>query len=147
MRELVSLTGAKIFAVGLMRTYIDDSADQKQEKVILAGAFVGWYHQWNALRKEWWKRLKKDDLKYFRSTECRSLQGAFSKYRDAVNYPKPDGRDAANNVRDDLDAIIHKSGVMGIACCVPMQVYNDIRATEPHAAEILSEEAYEMALQ
>jgi hypothetical protein len=36
---------------------------------------------------------------------------------------------------------------MGIAACVPMQVYNDIRATEPHAAEIFPEDAYEVALQ
>jgi hypothetical protein len=131
----------------LLRVFIDDSSDQRQEKVVLAGAFVGWYHQWSQLQKEWKKRLKQDGLRYFRSTECRSLQGEFFKFRDETNYPKPHGRRAANKIRDDLDAIIHKSGVMGIAACVPMQAYNTLRAIEPHAAEIFPEDAFEVALQ
>jgi uncharacterized protein DUF3800 len=148
MRELVSLTGCKVFAaMGLLRVYVDDSADQHQDQVVLAGAFVGWYHQWNDLQKKWRKRLKADGLDYYHATECRSLQGEFSKFRDANKYPFPKGREAANKIRDDLDAIIHESGVMGIAACVPMQDYKAIRASDPLAAEIFSEDAFETALQ
>jgi hypothetical protein len=130
----------------LLRTYIDDSADQTQERVMLAGAFMGWYHQWSGIRKTWKKRLKQDGLTFFHSTECRSLQGEFSKFRDVSKYPKPLGRQAADRVRDDLDAIIHGSGVMGMACCVPMKVYKEIRQTVTNAAEILPKDAYELAL-
>lgn len=131
----------------LLRVFIDDSSDQFQQSVMLAGAFLGWYHQWNQLQKEWKKRLKQDRLKYFRSTECRSLQGEFLKFRDEVKYPKPQGREAADKIRDDLEGIIHKSGVMGVAACVPMRAYKAIRATEPDAAEIFPEDAFEVALQ
>ncbi len=131
----------------LLRAYIDDSSDQFQEKVVLAGAFVGWYNQWNDLQKQWRRRLRQSSLRYFRSTECRSLQGEFFGFRDEVKYPKPTGREAANRIRDDLDTIINKSEVMGIAACVPIKVYNEIRATEQDAAEIFSGDAFEVALQ
>src|SRR3989304_6137852 len=37
---------ATIFVM-LLRVYIDDSSDEKKQEAVVAGAFVGWYHQWN----------------------------------------------------------------------------------------------------
>ena len=92
--------------MGLLRIYVDDSADQTQEKVVLAGAFVGWYHQWSDLQQKWRKRLKQDGLEYFHATECKSLQGEFSRFRDSINFPFPKGREGANKIRADLETII-----------------------------------------
>src|ERR1700686_414541 len=108
----------------LLRTYVDDSADQTQEKAMVAGAFVGFYHQWNKLQRQWRKRLKQDGLKYFRATEYYNLRGEFSRFRDPIKYPMPKGGQAATALLNDLETIIHESQVMGIAVCVDMQIYN-----------------------
>jgi hypothetical protein len=131
----------------LLRTYVDDSADETQEKAVVAGAYVGFYHQWNKLQKHWKARLKQDGLKFFHAKEYHTLHGEFYRFRDNIKYPKPLGSQAAKALLDDLENIIHDSGVMGLAVCVDMQAYNTIRGTEPHASDIFSEDAYEVALQ
>src|SRR5579863_1078624 len=146
MGDLMSLTGCSVFAM-LLRVYVDDSSDEKQEKVVVAGAFVGTAKQWSGLKLQWQRRLKKDGLRYFRSTEYYSLRGEFARYRDPVKYPKPEGGDAATALRNDLDGIIKKSGVMGMAVAIPMKVYNHVRETEFGAKEIFSSDAFESALQ
>jgi len=131
----------------LLRVYIDDSADERQEKAVVAGAFVGTTKQWSGLKLQWQRRLKRDGLAYFRSTEYYSLRGEFSRYRDSVRYPRPTGSEAATALRNDLDAIIAKSEVMGIAVTIPMQMYNHIRETEFGGKEVFSSDAFESALQ
>jgi len=121
-----------------LRVYIDDSADQRQEKVVVAGAFVGTTKQWSGLKLQWQRRLKRDGLHYFRSTEYYSLRGEFARYRDTVRYPKSTESQAATALRDDLDSIIKNSAVMGIAVAIPMKLYNHIRETEFGAKESLA---------
>jgi hypothetical protein len=145
LRELVSVTGCRRFM--LLKVFVDDSSDEKQQKAIAAGAFVGFTKQWTNLKNEWMKRLKPDGLKYFRSTEYYSLQGEFRRYRDPIKYPKPAGSNAASALRNDLDGIIKKTGVMGIAAVIPIEAYNDVRANEPGAALRFSEDPFESALQ
>ncbi len=131
----------------LCRTYIDDSSDEQRVCAVAAGAFMGTYAQFNALQKRWRKRLKKDGLRYFRTTEYFSLRGEFDRFRDPVKYPKPKGSEAAKSVLLDLENIIHECEVMGVAVCIPMDMYNDLRANEPHGTTILPEDAFEAALQ
>ena len=147
MRELASLTGGcRLFAM-LLRVYIDDSADQKQEKAVVAGAFVGKFGQWSELSTLWRRRLKRDGLKYFRSTEYYSLREEFARYRDPVKYPKPEGSEAACALREDLDAIIKKSQVMGVAAAIPLDLYNKFRETVPGAKDVFGKDAFDGALQ
>ncbi len=146
MRDLKSLVGCENFAV-IARTYIDDSADGNREKAIAAGAFIGKFGQWNDLRHKWNKRLKQDGLSYFRSTEYYGLRGEFSKFRDPVVYPKPLGSEAARSLREDLDQIIRQVKVVGVAVCIPLSLYDDIRDSEPNAAEIFDPDAFVTALE
>lgn len=145
MNELVSLTGCKCFAM-LLRTYIDDSADETRERAIVAGAYVGFYRQWNALQKQWRKRLKQDGLKYFRTSEYYSWRGEFARFRNPTTYPKPNGQMASKALFNDLEEIIHQSQLMGIAVCVDMKDYSDVRANEPNG-HIFPEDAFEVAIQ
>ncbi len=46
----------------LLKTYIDDSADEKQELVVVAGAFTGKFKQWSVLNKCWRRRLKLEGI-------------------------------------------------------------------------------------
>lgn len=131
----------------LLRVYIDDSADQKREKAVVAGAWVGKFGQWSELSKLWRRRLKRDGLAYFRSTEYYSLRGEFERYRDPVRYPKPKGSEAASSLRNDLDAAIKKVQVMGVAAAIPIDLYNKFRETVPCAKDVFGKDAFEGALQ
>src|ERR1700683_5356556 len=99
----------------LWRTFIDDSSDQKQELVMLAGALMGTQKDWNALNREWWRRLKQDGLSYSRSAEYNSLRGEFYIFRDPVKYPKPKGSEAARQLRADRCELLRKHQILGLA--------------------------------
>jgi hypothetical protein len=146
MSEMASLTGCEIFAM-LLRAYVDDSTDETKERAVVAGAYVGFYRQWNKLQKQWRKRLKQDNVPYFHAASFRRLREPFSVFANPITYPKPHGREAAQTLVGDLEKIIQASGVMGLAVCIDMAVYNEIRATEPDAAEIFPEDAFAAALQ
>src|SRR6185437_12867071 len=146
IRDIASLTRCSLFAM-ILRVFVDDSADEKHEKAAVAGAFIGPLRYWEQLSKDWRKKLRQDGLSYFRSTEYYSLRGEFERYRDRVNYPKPRGSEAAHALRDDLDAIIKKMQLVGMAVAVPLDVYRDIRLNEPGAGEIFAEDAFVFALQ
>jgi hypothetical protein len=134
------------FAV-LLKAYIDDSKDERQERLAVAGAFLGFHKNWSALRKKWKKRLKKDGLEYFRSTEYYSLRGQFERYRDPIKYPKPAGSNAAKQLRNDLDSIICDSHVVGVAACVPIRLYRHIRNEGRFGAELLPVDPFDYAIQ
>jgi hypothetical protein len=65
----------------LYQAYIDDSADGKRERVIIAGAIIGTKEKWARLNKLWNERLKEDELEYFKSSDCERLNGQFTKFR------------------------------------------------------------------
>jgi hypothetical protein len=44
----------------LIKTFIDDSADERQEKVVIAGAFMGRFGQWTELKTQWRRRLRRE---------------------------------------------------------------------------------------
>jgi len=130
--ELMSILGAHRgdHLAMLYRTFIDDSADERKQIVMVAGALMGTHKQWGAFSREWRRRLSKDRLKYFRSTEYRSLTGEFYRYRDPVRYPKPHGSEAARGLRDDLDLVIKKHDLLGVASVIPLAMFNEVVASE-----------------
>ena len=135
IQELVSLTGCKYLA--MLRAFIDDSWDGRREVAVTAGCYIGYYSEWRKLRDAWRKRLKADGLEYFRSTEYYSLQGEFLRFRDPVRFPKPTGAEAASRLRSDLFQIISQTNIGGMAVSMPLAMYEEVRATEPHAEKIL----------
>ena len=107
----------------LYRTFIDDSADQKQEIVMVAGALMGGQKRCNELGRKWTACLKRHHIRYFRSSDYNSLSGEFEIFRDDLKYPRPAGRNAARVIRDELDAIVKASGLLGVASVWPLPVY------------------------
>lgn len=130
----------------LYRTFIDDSADQKQEFVMVAGALMGTDKQWGEFSRKWKMSLKRNGLRYFRSSEYNSLGGEFQVFRDDVKYPKPTGREAARVIRDELDAIIKKCKLLGIASVIPLPAYRKI-VEEYRLTEKLDPDPFSAAMQ
>lgn len=120
--SLMGISSTDFFAM-LYRTFIDDSADQKQEIVMVAGALMGTQKQCNELGRKWSACLKRHHIRYFRSSEYNWLSGEFDKYRDEAKYPKPAGRNAARVIRDDLDVIVKQSSLLGVASVWPLPAY------------------------
>ncbi len=131
----------------LYRGFVEDSADEKKEIAVVAGGLLASHATWTPFPGPWKARLRQDGLDYFRSSDYSALSGEFAKFRDPDKYPKPKGSEAARQLRTDLDAIITKQHIIGIACVIPMQVYKEFRATVPNAAEKLNEDAFHLALQ
>jgi len=130
----------------LIKAYIDDSADERQERVVIAGSFVGLLAQWRKFRKEW-KRALADGggLRYFRSTEYYSLRGEFERFRDRKKFPKPFGSEAAKHLRSNLHKIIGNCGIVGMATCIPIPMYqNKIKSNLDTV--LLGRDAFEVAV-
>lgn len=110
----------------LYHAYIDDSADSRRERLIVAGAIIGKKQDWNILNQRWNARLKEDELQYFKSSHCETLNGQFHKFR-ALGMDE--GKRRAAKVRDDLDAIISRAPVtaLGVTLSVPFHkiMYSD----------------------
>jgi uncharacterized protein DUF3800 len=107
------------------RAYVDDSSDEKQEFVMVAGALMATPEQWRSVNGGWLKTLKRYGLSYFRTTEYNSLRGEFSLFRDAVKYPKPKGSQAAKELRDTLEEVI-QTKVLGIACFINLREFQEV---------------------
>ena len=131
----------------MLTAYVDDSADETRDRVVVAGGYVGFFSQWRTLSQEWRKRLKQDGLRFFHTTDSWALKGEFLRFRDPIKYPKPSGSNAATAILDSLENIIHTSGVMGVAVAIDMREYKNVRTTEPHASKILPADAFEVAVQ
>jgi hypothetical protein len=109
----------------LYRVYIDDSADQKREIIMAAGALIAKDKDWGELSRKWRQRLKRDGLQYFKAVEYRGLRDQFSVFTDAVRYPKPKGREAAKALHDDLEGIIKQFPIIALAVIIPLPEYKE----------------------
>jgi len=112
----------------------------------LAAALVGNRDQWLRLRVAWRKRLAIDDILYFRSAQCRHLRNQFHKYRDLAKYPPPLGRQIADKLRDDLDAIIHQCELVGIGCIIPVALFQKFKL-DPKYEKVVTKDAYHWAVE
>ena len=120
---------------------IDDSADRNREKVVISAALIGNAGEWQKLRGAWRERLNQDELAYFKSSHCRTLNGQFHKFRS-----DPQGRDKADHIAEDLDAIIKGSETLGIACIIPVPLWKRLQA-DPQYAPVVTHDPYMWAVQ
>jgi hypothetical protein len=97
----------------LLWSYIDESSDGSQKKAFVAAGFIAPVKTWIALRNPWKRKLKEHRIAYFKSSECRNLQGEFHKYKR--EFGLEEGKRKALLARDDLERIIRDSSVVGFA--------------------------------
>ena len=127
----------------IFRTYLDDSKDATQSEMFVCAGFIGERELWASFNEKWNKRLNDDGLAYFKTNEYKFLQGQFAKF---FRLPKPEGRNAAKAIRDDLLKIIEQHGMLRwFGVCVPMDEWN-IVASRPEAKGIL-EHPYHRAVE
>jgi hypothetical protein len=126
--------------------YLDDSKDQKQEQMIISAGFYGTQSEWGSVRLEWRKRLLEDGLEYFKTSEYKSLDGQFAKFKTST-YPRPTGRDAARKIRSALLEIIKRHPqIQGVGVAIPVQDYKEV-CSRPEAAGVFGGDPYHRALE
>jgi len=132
----------------LYRTFLDDSADGKQEKYILAAGLIGRQKQWNDFGGKWKRALKEPPaIRWFHSKEWRSLTGEFHQFRDNAKWPKPTGGQAADAKREKLKQVIADFKLVGIGIGIVIPDYNLVRDCDPRAAEFFCSDPYAFVLQ
>jgi len=130
----------------LYHGFLDDSKDQNQSKLLVSAGFVGTKDAWHKLRVAWKKRLKKDGLKYFKTSEYKMLEGEFSQFKSTF-YPPPTGREKAAEIRSDLQAILRNNpDIAAVGIAIPVDDYKKVCA-RPEAAEIFKGNPYQRALE
>jgi hypothetical protein len=116
--------------------FLDDSKDQNQSKLMVSAGFCGNQADWTSLRVAWSGTLKKHGLEYFKSSEYNHLDGQFERFRKDPNYPKPKGREAAREIRSELQAILsNHPRIFSTGICIPLDDYAKVCA-RPEAADV-----------
>jgi Protein of unknown function (DUF3800) len=132
----------------LYRFYFDDTADQKQQKYVVAAGLLGRVKTWTKFHNEWKKVLRvAPSIEFFHSKEWRGLDGEFRQFRDPIKWPKPQGGVAANTKREKLKRVIENTELVAIGMGVLVEDFNLVRNADPRAANFFREDPYEGALQ
>jgi hypothetical protein len=138
-------TGRKANLHILYRSFLDDSKDKGQTKLMVSAGFFGNSDDWGSLRLAWNRVLESHGLNYFKSREYYRLEGQFAKFKSAA-YPAPTGRQAAQRIREELQATIEKHpGILGVAVAILLEDYRRVLA-RPDAVGILPPNPYHTAL-
>jgi hypothetical protein len=107
---------------------MDDSADEKRQKVFVVAGFVADTREWFEVERLWNSRLERDGLRYFRASEHNSLTGEF---RNLVTLHGPSkAREIATEVFTDLKAIIKSHELWAFCFMGPLEIYHEVRARE-----------------
>lgn len=127
--------------------YLDDSKDRLQEKVIVSGSFIGPKHAWADFRVAWNKKLEEHNIGYFKTSEWRGLRGEFGRFSSEENYPKPSGRKAADEIRDQLESIVNNSGIGGIGIVISVPVFKEVLSMPEFREKMERMTPYQLVLQ
>jgi len=129
----------------ILKCYIDDSKDSKQEKVYVSAGFLGNKKDWAHLTSDWNKCLLRHGIEYFKISEYKMMKGQFAKFRALGN---PQSRNAADQVKTELQQIIndHKQTIAGVAIAVNVPDYEKV-CSRPEAKTILGSNPYHRALE
>jgi hypothetical protein len=126
----------RYFAVAaqVLDAFIDESSDQKSKEVFCVAGFLAHERFWKALEEQWVKRLRADGVKYFRSTDCKSVRGPFEHLRKVYGSLVA-AKKAADTLRADLESILvsPQSHWHGFSLGVVIPEYNHILKKYPES--------------
>lgn len=133
----------------VLRSYLDESADQKREHILVVAGFLSSEPHWRRIEELWSNRLRQDGIAYFRATKCKALRGQFQKLRQ-IHGSLSAAKRAADRIREDLEGILLSSPLRVFGVGIVMQDYWEILEAEPKLklffSEDLVEEAYRTAM-
>ncbi|HEY1657763.1 MAG TPA: DUF3800 domain-containing protein [Candidatus Sulfotelmatobacter sp.] len=138
------LRGRKGVLAMIGQMYLDDSKDGHQKIAVVSAGLLGTREQWSLLWRLWDERLRLDELAYFKTTDCRHLNGAFRSFRRLGKISV--GKTAAQKVRSDLERLIRGTGLKALGVAIAMPDWNSLKHL-PGSCGFFARDAYETAMQ
>lgn len=108
---------------------LDESADKRQEHSYVVAGLLTAQPIWNDIERAWNRRLNREGMDYFKTSEFLGLRGQFERFRNKNKYPEPTGREAANEIREDLALILRSETVIGVVTALRLKDYKRVRTT------------------
>ena len=118
---------------------LDDSHDGQKKKIFVVGGFLGDSADWFEVERHWEKRVKDEELAYFRATECFSLRGEFQ--RLVTKYGAVQARKKSEVLLEDLKLIIKASNLRAFCLGISIEDYIAVR-DEPDGHLVLQDDPY-----
>lgn len=123
----------------LLHAFLDESADQNQEQGFCIALMLVHENDLKIMQDAWRKRLGVDTIGYFRASDCKAVTGPFGKLRRRYSSLAL-ARQAAMDIRNDLENIILATPWYGLGLCVDVQEYKKGLKIVPDAARFYSEQ-------
>jgi hypothetical protein len=101
-------------ALMFLKAYGDESYDST---LFSCGSFMGYPRDFYYLGNQWNDRLKRDNISYFRASDCESLSEEFSENK-LSGLGKVKARERADSILADLSKIIQAEAIVGISLSV-----------------------------
>ena len=124
---------------GVLDTFLDESSDRQQEHVFCVAGLLANRIIYRPLEVKWVERLRKDGIEYFRSSDCKSVRGAFVHLRTKCGSLEAAKR-LAGAVRTDLEDLLHSVPWVGFATGVIVSEYRAVLKTFPEARRCYAED-------
>lgn len=125
-------------------TAIDESTDRYQKHAYVVAGLLTSQQNWSSIERAWKKRLEKDGLTFFKTSEYRGLNGQFSKFKNENLYPKPSGRKAAQEILSDLQLILRSEDIVGLSVAINLEDYRKARRSS-RVRKFLPPDPYQLA--
>ena len=116
-----------IVNVPLFYSYLDESADEKQEKAFCIGAFIVHEGARKAIQDAWVKQLETDEIAYFRASDCKTVKGAFWHLRKKCGSLHL-AREAAIKIRENLEAVLLPVSTLWIGSGLSVDMLDHVAA-------------------
>ena len=126
----------------MLAFYMDESADQRQERIFSVSGVLADMDLWCEFDGEWRARLKHDEVQYFRTSDYFAMEGEFRKMAD--RYGLTNARVLANALFADLKAILKSYDVHFFCLGCPIATLQEVRR-EPRPWIVLNSDPYVMA--
>jgi len=126
----------------MVSAYLDESSDKRKQIVLSVGGIVAPDPFLQQIEGLWMDRLNRDNVLYFRYSDCKGLHGSFFHFRKKFG----DGaQQRANDVLADLESILLSVPWVGFGLGVIIKEYKGVLTEFPELSTIYMDDPIEAA--
>ena len=115
----------------MLVAYLDESSDEKQQKIFTVGAFLGRNERWASLEWKWQLLLKEYRVKHFHAVEAENVSGEFdrSPFRSAHGKLTLAESRLMKEIRHRFLSLACNAGLVGIVLGIDMADFRAVANT------------------
>lgn len=129
----------------IFHSFLDDSKDKGSKRLMVSAGFYAEKEDWRNFTSAWNEVLNSYGLKYYKSSECFSVDGQFRKLRKG-GFPTTGERKQARSIRAELQEVLTSHPrIKSVGIAVQIEHYRRLSAL-PNAHLIMPANPYKAAL-